>query len=243
MAKAPFALLSLFFTAAAIVLLLLVVLAGTENVAPLNLIYFMRADTADIDNAPPMSQWTLWNYCEMSESGRNENCGAIKPAYPFDPPGNFGESDAIPETFVGTKKFFLLSRFMFAFIFIGLFFAVCSLFTGLLALCSRLGGALSGLLASIALFWQAGAAALMTACYVLGRDNFRAEDRFAEVGNYAFAFMWTAAFCLLLATIFFFLVLGKGKTEKTRSSRGGLFGRKRSTRSQGSFFDRKTDYS
>lgn len=55
-----------------------------------------------------------------------------------------------------------MTRFLFAFFIIGLFFAVCSLFTGLLALCSRLGGALSGLLAAVALFFHSIVAALMT---------------------------------------------------------------------------------
>jgi hypothetical protein len=51
---------------------------------------------------------------------------------------------------------------MFAFYLIALFFAVVALFTGLLALCSRLGGYLSALNTGIALFFQALAAALMT---------------------------------------------------------------------------------
>ncbi len=51
---------------------------------------------------------------------------------------------------------------MFAFVLIGLFFAVCSLFTGMLALCSRIGAYLSGLLNMTALFFQTITAALMT---------------------------------------------------------------------------------
>lgn len=55
-----------------------------------------------------------------------------------------------------------MSRFMFAFYLIALFFAAISLLTGLLALCSRLGGYLSGLNTMIALGSQTIAAALMT---------------------------------------------------------------------------------
>jgi hypothetical protein len=51
---------------------------------------------------------------------------------------------------------------MFAFYIIALFFSVIALFTGLLALCSRLGGYLSGLTTGVALFFQTLAAALMT---------------------------------------------------------------------------------
>lgn len=65
-----------------------------------------------------------------------------------------------------TKKYYLMSRFMFAFLLIALFFAVCSFFTGLLALFSRLGGAMSGALAATALLFHSAAAALMTYVFV-----------------------------------------------------------------------------
>lgn len=61
-----------------------------------------------------------------------------------------------------TNRFYYLSRFTFALILIALFFAVLSFFTGLLAIFSRLGGALSGLLAALALFFHGVVAALMT---------------------------------------------------------------------------------
>jgi hypothetical protein len=51
---------------------------------------------------------------------------------------------------------------MFAFYLVALFFAVCAFFTGLLALCSRLGGYLSALNTAVALFFQTLTAALMT---------------------------------------------------------------------------------
>ncbi|KAI9799303.1 MAG: hypothetical protein M1825_004796 [Sarcosagium campestre] len=241
MAKAPFALLSLFFTAAAIVLIFFVVLAGTRYSTPVDLVYFLRADTSGIEGARPLTVWTLWNDCGVSPNGRNIDCGAVQPAHAFDPQRNFPSTDGVPETFIGTKKFFYLSRFTFAFILIGLVFAVFSLFTGLLALCSRLGGALSGLLASFALFWQAAAAALMTACYVIARKNFRSDDITADLGKYGFGFMWAATASLLLATIFFFLVVGAGKNQKSSSSKS-FFRRNKSTRSQGSFGSRKNSF-
>ena len=96
-------------------------------------------------------------------NGKN-NCGAVHPAFPFDPAShrNFGTTKDVPKAFIGTSKYFYLTRFMFAFELIALFFGVCALFTGMLALCTRLGSYLSGLLASIALFFQTLTAALMT---------------------------------------------------------------------------------
>lgn len=51
---------------------------------------------------------------------------------------------------------------MFAFALIALFFMACSLFTGLLALCSRIGSYLSSFLNMVGLFFQTLTACLMT---------------------------------------------------------------------------------
>lgn len=51
---------------------------------------------------------------------------------------------------------------MFAFYLMAIIFAAIALFTGLLAMCSRLGGYISGFNTSLALFFQTIAAALMT---------------------------------------------------------------------------------
>ncbi len=60
------------------------------------------------------------------------------------------------------RRYYLLTRFMFAFCIIGLFFAVLALFLGLLALFSRIGSFLSSAMCSVALFFQILTAALMT---------------------------------------------------------------------------------
>lgn len=68
----------------------------------------------------------------------------------------------LTENYYRGTKYYLETRFMFAFVLIGLFFAVCALFLGLIALCSRIGSFLSSGLCSIALFFQTLTAALMT---------------------------------------------------------------------------------
>jgi SUR7/PalI family len=159
-----FALLSILFTAGAIVLILLTLLAGTINSSATNQIYFLQADTSGIPNAPPTSRWTFWNHCDSDSSSAVGLCNGVHPAYPLDPPSGrtFNTTDGVPEQFIGTRKFFYLTRFMFAFVLIGIFFAVCSLLTGLLALCTRIGAFISGALNMVGLFFQMLTAILMT---------------------------------------------------------------------------------
>lgn len=159
-----FALLSLLFTAGAVVLILLTLLAGAINSSATNQIYFLQADTSGIAHAPPTSRWTFWNYCSSDSSSAVGLCNGVHPAYPLDPPSGrtFGTTDGVPPQFIGTMKFFYLTRFMFAFVLIALFFAVCSLLTGLAALCTRMGAYISGFLNMIGLFFQMLTATLMT---------------------------------------------------------------------------------
>lgn len=55
-----------------------------------------------------------------------------------------------------------MTRFMFAFILIGLFFAVLSFFLGLLALCTRIGAFLASFMGWIAWVFQVITTSLMT---------------------------------------------------------------------------------
>lgn len=141
-------------------------LSGAINGAPVNKWYFLQADTANIQGAPPLSRWTFWNICDGS-TGTNVctgTLGAIKPAHPFDPPSgrNFGTTTNVPAGFVGTRLYFYLTRCMFAFALVSLFFGACALLTGVLALCTRIGAYFSGLLTTLAFIFQALTAALMT---------------------------------------------------------------------------------
>ncbi|KAI4091301.1 MAG: hypothetical protein LQ344_004160 [Seirophora lacunosa] len=88
-------------------------------------------------------------------------------------------------------------------------------------------------------------AALLTAAYVQGRNNFRSSGRTASLGRYNFGFMWAAVACLFLSTLLLCVGGVTGKKDKTYMNRTGGRGffrgsRKRSTkstRSRGSFID------
>jgi len=246
-------LVSLILLAGGIVLQFLVILSGAIAGNPESQIYFLQASTNGISPQPRNpSRWTFFSVCGVDSHGRNTDCGSVIPALPFDPPhrDNFGTTNGVPAAFIGTHRFYYLSRFMFAFYIVALFFAVCALFTGLLALCTRLGAYLSGLNTGLALFFQTLAASLMTAWTIQGRNAFRSAGHASSIGVKAYAFTWSAMACFLLATITFCMSgrSGRDATYQTNRSRGGVFGRKRSTKSRGSFVgsDRggiKDDYS
>ena len=159
-----FAGLSLFFVAGAVLLILLTLLGGAVDSGGLNKIHFLQADTSDIPNAGDTTRWTYWSYCDSDSSSAPSSCNGISPAFPLDPPGGrtFDTEDNIPEQFLNTNKFFLMSRFMFAFVLIALAFAVIALFTSVLGLCTRIGALLAGFMSMVAMFFQALAAILMT---------------------------------------------------------------------------------
>lgn len=146
----------------------LILLAGAIDHAPVNKFYLLQADTARIPSAPPVSRWSYWNVCGVRD-GRtvcgDQGFSQVHPAYPLDPASHrtFDTTVNIPEGFLKDhNSYFLMTRFMFAFMLIALFFGACALLTGLLALCTRLASYLSGFLAMIAMFFQALNAALMT---------------------------------------------------------------------------------
>ncbi|KAJ5514019.1 Actin cortical patch SUR7/pH-response regulator PalI [Penicillium fimorum] len=232
--RASLGLTGLFFMAGSILLIFLTLLGGVTNTTPLNRIYFLQADTGNIPGAPTTSRWTFWNLCDV-KNGKNL-CGDTHVNFPFDPPShrNFDTTDNVPHEFIGTNHYFLTSRFMFPFIIIGLFFAVCSFFTGMLAVCTRVASYLSGFLAWVALTFQIITTCLMTAVFVQGRQAFKHNGQGAHLGVKAFAFMWTASVCQFIACLVYCLGGAVGRKDTSagysgrRERRRGFFSSQRS---------------
>ncbi|KAF1947282.1 SUR7-domain-containing protein [Clathrospora elynae] len=226
---------SLILVAGGLLLQFLTILSGAINSNPINKFYFLEASTDGITNARNPSRWTFFAICGRDPStGLNSNCGAVVPALPFDPPRNFGTQTGVPQQFIGTHQYYYLSRFMFAFYLIALVFAAIALLSGLLALCSRLGGYLSSMMTAVALFFQTLTAALMTAWVVKGRNAFRSGGFESHIGRYNMAFTWAAMACFFLASIMFCLggKLGNDSSSGVRRTRST-----RSNRSRGSFLE------
>ncbi|KAI5842312.1 actin cortical patch SUR7/pH-response regulator pali, partial [Tricharina praecox] len=182
---------SLILLSGATVLLFLLLLAGAFDRRPLNRIFFLQADTTGIPNAPNgITHWTLYNHCS-SHNGINTACGPNSAAYPIDPVRNFGTRTGIPSSFVHhPSKYFYLSRFLYAFYIITLFFTLCALALSLAACLSPLATYLATACALAATLSAAFCAAVMTAVYEMAARAWRHDGRQARIGVKATAFTW-----------------------------------------------------
>lgn len=236
--RASLGFLSIIFLAGSIVMLFFVILAGVSNVAPLNNTYFLSADTSGITGARDTTQWT---YFFMCGSG-NVDCSRPSPALPFGSAWDSNPSDA-PSELIGAHGngttnvyYYYMWRFGWVLYLISLFFAVVSFFTGFMSCLGRLGAALAGLSTLVTLFFYTIAVSLMTAVFVKARDAFRAADRDAEIGMYAFGFSWGAWVALFIS-----LILFCGGVRDKDAGYGGYGGgptfsrRRRSVRSRRSY--------
>ena len=235
-ARPALAIVPLVLTAGATLFLLLVILAGTQDHAPLNQIYFLSADTSAINGAPDVSAWTLWNVCQAT-GGTLAQCPKASPAYPFDPSSNFASSGGVPNQFINNVSYYYyLSRVSFAFFIIAVFFSGVSLLLGLLACCSRIGAGITAFLSVAGLIAAIIAASLMTAVYVQAKNVFQSQGISSSIGVKAFAFAWSAVGCLLISTIGFCCACCMGRKDRASSGGRKFWGRSRKTQ-----FDHETN--
>ncbi|KAK4495476.1 hypothetical protein PRZ48_013807 [Zasmidium cellare] len=234
---------AILLLAGGIVMQFFIVLSGLDT-SPVNQVYFLQASTNGITNGNTRlrnpARWTYLDICGVGANGRNTDCTDTTAALPFDPVRNFGTTSGVPARFVDDRSYyFYMSRFAWVFYLIALFFAVVAIFISLFALFARLGAYLTGFTTFLALFFQTLAAALMTAWVVRGRDGFRSNGNDAKIGVKAMAFTWSTWACFFLATIFF--CVGGTVSRNNSTQKSSYFGRKRSTRSRGSFVDSSSE--
>lgn len=72
---------------------------------------------------------------------------------------------------------------------------------------------------------------------VKGVNAFKADNRNAAIGRYVMGFTWATVACLFIAMVLYCVggAIGKDRKYNSKKSRWNQFGRKRSTRSRGSF--------
>jgi len=251
-ARGLFGIVSLVLIATSIVLIFFVVLSGVKNTSPLNKTWFLQADTSTIaGSGRPISQWTYFYVC----GANNQDCGSPVPDLPIGYAW-VGGNAGVPPALVGSHGkgttstyYYYMWRFGWVFYLIGLFFDVSAFFTALLAPCSRLASAFSGIILVGGLFFFTLAAALMTAVFVEARNRFQGAGIGAKIGQYAFGFTWGAWACMLIATVFLFMGCGasdrKGHDGQVRTARTGsnmgFFRRQRERRARGSFVDNESE--
>ena len=136
---------------------------------------------------------------------------------------NFGTTENMPSGFThGAARLYYLSRFLYAFLIIDLFFCVAALVAGLAAPCAPLAAYVAAGLAGFALFCCAFSASIMTAAYVIAQEEFRHAGRFARVGVKATAFTWTILALTALATVGYLLggLVSRRREGSRRQERG-----------------------
>ncbi|KAL7962634.1 SUR7 domain-containing protein [Trichoderma compactum] len=205
-----------------------IILPGVTHDTPFRKTYYLRADTSGITGARDISQWTYFFICGLN----NNDCGDAHPAIPFGfawdsnaqnvPPGLGGSHGSDTTSF----HYFFMWRFGWVFLLMTLFFEVMALFTAFLSCCGRLGAALAFVVSAIALFFFTLAVTIITATFVEARNRFHDAGRSAQIGAYAFGFLWGSYAALLFATVLFALGIrsdtsfGLRRRRSEKGSRG-----------------------
>lgn len=244
-ARPILAITAIILTAGGILLQFFVILSGI-NSSPLNRVYFLQSTSNGINGSPGARATGLnpvrWTYLAIcgARGSRNADCSSRGAAIPFDLERNFGTTQGVPQYFLDhSSYYYYTSRVSWAFYLIAIFFAVITFFISLLAICARLGAYLTGFFGLLAFIFQTIAASLMTAWTVKARDHLNSNGQSARLGRYAYGFTWASVALFLLASIL--VCIGGSAGKNTNKQKKSYFGRKRSTRSRGSFIDNTSD--
>ncbi|CCH42994.1 putative membrane protein [Wickerhamomyces ciferrii] len=167
--------------------------------------YWIEADTSDISGAPDISRWTFWGL--SSKDGKSNKREQLAPAYPFSPVDNFDTTENVPKDFQSNEKvYYYLSRFSFAFFWIALAFVGVSLLISIFSVFSYSVIKVNSWLTTLALLFDAGAVAFITAVAVLGRSAFKSDNKYVHLGPALLGIAWASVAILI---ILFFLTWGE----------------------------------
>ncbi|KOS20739.1 SUR7 family protein FMP45 [Escovopsis weberi] len=220
---APLAGLLLLSTS--ILFLFFLILPGSTRSPPFPHTYLLRADTSAIPGARPVSQWLFLYIC----GPRNLDCSPARPALPFGAAWA-PRAPNVPDGLAGSHgnhttaaHFFFMWRFGWVFILLSLLLELLALVVALGACCGRLGAMAAFAASALAAVFHSVAAGLTTATFVKARDRFHAAGRAANIGPWAFAWLWAGLAGLLLACALFATGMRGGgnphKEDRNRRSR------------------------
>lgn len=179
------------------------ILGGARQTGVLRKFYWLEANTGGFNNAPATTRWFNYDWCGV-ENGALQECSSRSAAKPFSPRDNFGDSAALPASFVEKRKtYYYLSRVAWAMLLVGIFFIVCAIvpLVATAFTASVWAGSFAALTLWLALFFVMLSACLYTGCYVKARNSFADSGRRAKLGKKNFAFIWTSVALLLACAI------------------------------------------
>lgn len=196
--------ISLLFTAGTILLLFFIILGGIKGTGVTSHLYYFRAVTSSIvPSTPGVTQWSFWGVCfysgdNASHPGDNVGCSPHHPAFGFDLGNNLGTSD-VPDSFRRRhNSLYYLSRFLFPFFVIGLFFEVVKLFVFPFQYKSKIVSLTAYISNVVSFLFVTTAAALVTALNVKARTAFHeAGEQSVHLGRIVIAFAWTCVFMIM----------------------------------------------
>lgn len=217
------------FAAGSALFYFFIVLAGIKKDGNiLNDWYFLRADTSGLPGAPyPVSQWSLYGVCgyelgnSISEPGAFIGCTSTKAAYPFDPKRNFNDGHA-DETWsqFRNNRYYLETRFQFAFYLITLFVVVVTFFFSFFCFVYRPLAVACGVMSICSFVFGAIAASLTTAAYVEARDVFHKHNYGAKLGPTLYGFAWASVVMSMLNSVLAWFT--SNSDSRPRYTGGGL---------------------
>lgn len=179
-------------------MLILTIIAGLLSKLPMGSFYWIKADTSKIPNAYKESAWTFWGVCQADDF---HNC-KYAPGLPINPASNFGTNDGVPQLFIDNgNTYYYLSRFAFAFAFLGLAFAGIALLVDIVGFWSEMTNYAVVFFSNLAVLFVAGLCALQTAVVVMARNAFRDSNLDTKVQVKSMAIMWSALAALLIVWV------------------------------------------
>lgn len=189
MLRRVFSIIPAILVLGSLVALVFVNISGVTSSSFMKNIYFSKAEVNGDEY-----QWSMYALCQGSL------CSTAKPAYPYSPEDNFGES-SVPDEFVTHRKtYYYVLRFGYAMLLGAGVFTLAAFVAAAVGVCVPSGIFATSAVAAATIFCGIGAA-METAIHVKGVKVFQAAGYSAKIGTPMFICMWVPVALLALAGI------------------------------------------
>lgn len=206
--------------------LVLTLITGSTNRSIMGRFYWLETDCSQYPGAPISGRcrWTSYNLCGVS-GGKNSGCTSSSAGYAFSPKDNFSNTQNVPRAFItGRNRFFYMSRIGWAFEVIALFFLLCATLVFFVYALGFLKW-LFWPFYVLALLFMAVSAAILTAAYVLGKNDFSNAGNRTTLGSRAISTLWITVGALIFNLFLLTFLAVTGHPKSNRTSKYGRSGR------------------